>query len=82
MLNPKQRYELWEDYRERITELFRDVEDDLHSEFAPYDQSEADKDTQKVRRLFDMLADLSAFVVMHTDELEEEFTSPSMVRKF
>lgn len=75
MLNPKQRYLLWEDYRKRVSALFGDVECDLHDQFAPYMQAEVDQDTETVRHLFDMVADLSAFVDRHTNELHEEYTA-------
>ena len=80
MLSPERRLELWSDYRKRISDLFNDVECDLHEQFAPYSQSEADKDTASVRKLFDMLADVSAYVDRHTYELEDE-TSPTRVEK-
>ncbi|MBQ7220738.1 MAG: hypothetical protein IJS28_07150 [Synergistaceae bacterium] len=74
MLNPEERYNIWQDYRERASKFFSDVEDDLDYKFSPYRQSEADKDTPVVRRLFDMLADVSAFIERHANELEQEYS--------
>lgn len=73
MLNPDDRYYIWDTYRERVSRLFTDVEDTLHSRFAPFNQSEADKDTPAVRKLFDMLADLDAFVESHTEKVRIEY---------
>ena len=74
MLNPDDRYYIWNTYRERVSRLFTDVEDVLHSRFAPYNQSEADKDTPAMRKLFDMLADLDAFVERHTEEVYRQYS--------
>lgn len=75
MLNPDDRYYIWDTYRERVSRLFTDVEDTLHSRFAPFSQSEADKDTPAMRKLFDMLADLDAFVSRHADEVHAEYSA-------
>ena len=74
MLNPDDRYYIWDSYRERVSKLFRDVEDTLHSRFAPFNQSEADPDTPAIRKLFDMLADLDAFVEHHTEEVHRQYS--------
>ena len=71
MLNPSKRYEHWERYTERIRNLFSDVEDDLNIKFTPYN-TEPDQDTPAVRKLFDMLADITAFAEKHTGELRKE----------
>lgn len=67
MLTAEDRYSIWEEFHKRVRELFIDVEDALSSKFAPYRFEdgklvEADKDTPEVKKLFDMLADLDAFV--------------------
>ena len=67
MLTAEERYSIWEEFHKRVRELFIDVEDALSSKFEPYRFEdgklvEADKDTPKVKKLFDLLADLDAFV--------------------
>lgn len=74
MLNPDDRYYIWDTYKERISRLLSDVEDTLHYRFAPFSKSEADPDTPAMRKLFDMLADLGAFVEQHTDEVCRQYS--------
>ena len=67
MLTAEDRYSIWEEFHKRVRELFIDVEDALSSKFEPYRFEdgklvEADKDTPEVKKLFDLLADLDAFV--------------------
>ena len=61
MLNAEDRYNVWSNYAERARKFFNDVEDTLNSRFAPYREA-ADKDTPEIRKLFDMLADLTEFL--------------------
>lgn len=67
MLTAEDRYSIWEEFHKRVRELFIDVEDALSGKFEPYRFEdgklvEADKDTPEVKKLFDLLADLDAFV--------------------
>ena len=63
MLNPDDRLVLWQDFYERVNDLFRDVEDVLNNKFAPY-REKPDKDTPEVKQLFDALAELDT-VLQH-----------------
>ena len=71
MLNPDDRLVLWQDFYERVNDLFRDVEDALNNKFAPY-REEPDKDTPEVKKLFDMLADLDATLQQKVSRSSEE----------
>ena len=71
MLNPDDRLVLWQDFYERVNDLFRDVEDVLNNKFAPY-REEPDKDTPEVKKLFDVLADLDAALQRKVDSSSEE----------
>ena len=62
----------WQSYSKRVNKLWSGVEDDLEYSFAPY-YLEPDEDTPNVRKLFNMLADLSAYISCHLDELENSF---------
>ena len=60
MLAAEERFSIWESYKERVRELFIDVESDLDGKFAPYRFEngklvEADKDTPEMKKLFDLL---------------------------
>ena len=70
MLNPDDRYYIWQKYQEKARKFFGLVEDDLLYQFAPRKQSEADKDTPNVRKLFDILEGLYDFINAHCEELE------------
>ena len=72
MLNPEERYDMWKTYKELAKEFFSAVEEDLDYKFAPCYQSEADKDTPNVRKLFGILESLSDFIKAHCEELEIE----------
>ena len=92
MLTAEGRYSIWESYKERVRELFIDVESDLDGKFAPYRFEngklvEADKDTPEMKKLFDMLADLDAFVERnfnraHTEYSEWEDEQHNLQRNF
>lgn len=71
MLNPDDRLVIWQDFYERVSDLFRDVEDVLNNKFAPY-QEPADKDTSEVKKLFDALADLDAELQRKVKSSSEE----------
>ena len=68
-MNIDDKIDIWTAYSKRADNFFADVEDDLHYAFAPY-YLEPDEDTPNVRKLFNLLADLSAFISCHLDELE------------
>ena len=68
-MNIDDKIDCWNAYSKRADKFFADVEDDLHYAFAPF-YSEPDEDTPNVRKLFNMLADVSAFISAHLDELE------------
>ena len=74
MLNPEERYNIWQGYKERAAKFLSDVEDDLEYKYAPYRKSEADKDVPAVRRLFGMLAEISAYLERHAEELDAEYS--------
>lgn len=71
MLNPDDRLVLWQDFYERVSDLFRDVEDALDSKFAQYSK-EPDKDTPEVKKLFDALADLDAVLQRKVERSSKE----------
>ena len=66
MLHIEDRCNWWEQTYEAVHKLFSNVEDALNWKFAPYKKNgvlvEADKDTPEVKELFDMLADLDAYL--------------------
>ena len=68
-----ERFYTWQVYQKRANSFWSDVDDDLNFRFAPFSASHPDKDTTNVRKLFDLLADINAFISQHTDELEKEF---------
>ena len=72
MLTPEDRFYCWQSYRERISELFNDVDDDLIYRFAPYGKTQ-DKDAPNVKELRDTLDTLYDFVDAHYLELDAEF---------
>ena len=72
MLNPDDRYYIWRKYKEKARKFLGLIEDDLLYQFAPRKQSEADKDTPNVRKLFDILEGLYDFINAHCEELEVE----------
>ena len=77
MLTTEERFSIWESYKERVRELFIDVESDLDGKFAPYRFEngklvEADKDTPEMKKLFDLLADLDAFVERNYNRADAE----------
>ena len=69
----EQRLCIWQGYKERAQNFWSDVEDDLHFKFAPHFSNDDDKDTPNVRKLFNLLCDVSQFIETHADELENEF---------
>ena len=71
MLNPDDRLVIWQDFYERVSDLFMDVEDVLDNKFAPY-QEQPDKDTPEVKKLFDVLADLDAELQRKVKSSSEE----------
>ena len=78
MLTAEERFSIWESYKERVRELFIDVESDLDGKFAPYRFENgklvaADKDTPEMKKLFDMLADLDAFVERNFNRAHAEY---------
>ena len=73
MLTPEDRFYCWQSYRERIRELFNDVDDDLIYSFAPYGKPQ-DKDTHNVKAIRDILEKLYDFVDEHYQELDAEFS--------
>ena len=74
MLNAEDRYYIWENYADRARKFFSDVEDTLNSRFAPYLES-ADKDTPEMRKLFDMLADLTEFLQEKKASSQKEYVA-------
>ena len=79
MLAAEERFSIWESYKERVRELFIDVESDLDGKFAPYRFEngklvEADKDTPEMKKLFDLLADLDAFVERNCNRAHAEYS--------
>ncbi len=73
MLTPEDRFYCWENYKQRIRELFNDVDDDLIYRFAPYGKPQ-DKDTHNVKAIRDILEKLYDFVDEHYQELDAEFS--------
>ncbi len=71
MLNPDDRLVIWQDFYERVNDLFRDAEDVLNNKFAPY-REEPDKDTPEVKKLFDVLADLDTVLQQKVRSSSEE----------
>ena len=61
---------IWQSYSKRVNKLWGDVEDNLRYSFAPY-YLEPDEDTPNVRKLFNLLEDVSVFISCHLDELEK-----------
>ena len=75
----EERFSIWDSYKERVRELFIDVESDLDWKFAPYRFEngklvEADKDTPEMKKLFDLLADLDAFVERNFNRAHAEYS--------
>ena len=79
MLTPEDRFYCWENYKQRIRELFNDVDDDLIYRFAPYNKPE-DKDTHNVKAVRNILEKLYDFVDEHYKVLDEEFAVYDMER--
>lgn len=75
MLNPEERYALWDNYREKISDLRNDIETDLWH-MTPYAKPE-DEDTPNAKKLFGILDKLHDFVKLHCDELYKEYVSYS-----
>ncbi len=73
MLTPEDRFYCWQSYRERIRELFNDVDDVLIYRFAPYGKPQ-DKDTPFIKKLRDALDGLYDFVDEHYKVLDAEFS--------
>ena len=72
MLTPEDRFFCWQSYRERIRELFNDIDDDLIYRFAPYGKTQ-DKDTPFVKKLRDNIDAIYDFVDAHFKVLDDEF---------
>ena len=79
LLYPDHRLCLWEIYKDKLQNLANTVEEDLLYEFAPRKQSEADKDTPNVRKLFDLLDGILDFINAHCEELEVEVNEQQAV---
>jgi hypothetical protein len=81
MLTPEERFTIWEDFHDRAHKLFIDVEDAIYSEFAPYKHDKngelvkPDKDTPEAKKLFDMLADLDAFLQKREESAGIEYSA-------
>lgn len=73
MLNPEDRYDIWESFANRARKFFSDVEDALDNRFAPYQEPE-DQDTLEMRKLFNMLADLTEFLEEKKTTADKEYT--------
>ncbi len=79
MLTPEERSYIWHDLYSRVHDLFIDVEDVLDSKFAPYKYEngelvQPDKDTPKVKELFDMVADLDGFLKVQDRTANREYS--------
>lgn len=79
MLTPEERFNAWQEFHSAVHKLFSNVEDALNSKFAPYEFEdgvlvEPDKDTPEVKKLFDMLADLDAFLQKKEESVGAEYS--------
>lgn len=71
MLDPEERYNLWDSYKEKLDKLFIEVDDDLIYRFSPR-KVEPDKDTPTVKKFRDILEKLYDFIDAHHKELYSE----------
>ena len=74
VLNPEDRYYLWQEYLTAIETLFNNIDDDLIYRFAPYGKPQ-DKDALNVQKLRDALEVLYDFTKTHSKELNSEFST-------
>ena len=74
MLEPEQRFDLWQNYKNHIHDFFDRVDDDYNNIFATYNKPK-DKDSPFVKKLFDLLDFVHEFVIAHFKELDAEYVA-------
>ena len=72
MYDPEERFYIWQEYKEAVSQLFNDIDDDLCYRFAPCSKPE-DKDAPNVKKLRDILEVAYDFTQEHLKELDEEY---------
>lgn len=72
-LDPEERFYIWQEFKDAVSNLFYDIDDKLYYRFAPCNKPE-DKDVANVQKLRDDLYSLYEFTEAHLQELDKEYT--------
>ena len=73
MIDPEERYFIWQEYKEAVSDLFNNIDTDLWKRFSSYGRPE-DKDAPNVQKLRDALEVAYDFAIEHLKELDAEYS--------